>query len=149
MTLRQSRNIRIEDVTLFAAPGLGVESRYMDGDNYYRYKIARGPRPAGATQDRLLSTSADGFNYAFARKGPTLDHCDFSYEGDDSVNLHGPALPITRIDGATIWALWGIRRLIWLNLQSQAIRYGFFRQARFKSKTKTRSRRFPEAIRPV
>ena len=58
----------------------------------------RGPRPEGATEDRLLSTNADAFNYATGRHGPVLDGCEFSFQGDDFVNLYGIALPVYRKD---------------------------------------------------
>ena len=98
----QSGNIRLEDVTILTAPGLGICGRFNLGDDYFRVTVKRGPKPAGATEDRLFSTAADAFNYAYSRKGPTLDRCDFSFMGDDSVNLHTAAMPIIRFDGATI-----------------------------------------------
>lgn len=101
--LKDGKNVRMEDVTLLTSPGLGVIGRYMEGANYFRYTVKRGPRPAGATEDRLLSTGADAFNYADSRYGPTLEKCDFSYMGDDSVNLHGLSWPVLKVEGNTIW----------------------------------------------
>jgi hypothetical protein len=101
--LKDSESIRMEDVTLLTSPGLGVAGRHMEGANYFRYTIKRGPRPAGASEDRLLSTGADGFNYADSRFGPTLEKCDFSFMGDDSVNLHGLSWPVLKVEGNAIW----------------------------------------------
>ena len=51
----------------------------------------------------MISTSADGLNYAFSRPGIRLEQCDFSYMGDDSVNFHSVALPIAyRKNGRTL-----------------------------------------------
>lgn len=86
----QCENVRLEDVVVLAGPGCGVIARYMRGDNYFRFDIRPGKPPANASQPRLMSTCADGFNYAFARRGPTLEKANFSFMGDDSVNLHGP-----------------------------------------------------------
>lgn len=97
-----SSNIRFEDVTILTSPGLGICGRFNLGDDYFRVTIKRGPKPTGATEDRLFSTAADAFNYAYTRKGPTLDRCDFSFMGDDSVNLHTAAMPIIKYNDATI-----------------------------------------------
>jgi hypothetical protein len=92
--MNDCENVRIEDVTFYAAPGAAYLGRYMRGDNYYRYTIKPGPPPAGATEERLISTCADGLNIAFATKGPTIEGCKFSFMGDDSVNLHGVTLAV-------------------------------------------------------
>lgn len=54
---------------------------------------------------RLLSVSADGLNYAYARSGPVIENCDFSFMGDDSVNLHGIAFFVARVEGSSVWLL--------------------------------------------
>ncbi|RRJ98536.1 right-handed parallel beta-helix repeat-containing protein [Opitutaceae bacterium TAV3] len=100
--VERASNLRIENVTLHSVPSIGVICRYMDGKNVFRYKIERGPLPPGATIPRLLSTSADGLNYAYARTGPLVEQCDFSFMGDDSINLHGITFFVARVDGRTV-----------------------------------------------
>jgi parallel beta-helix repeat protein len=96
-----SADTRVEDVTIWTGPGGGIMARMVAGDgNYFRLKIDRGPRPEGADQDRLLSTTADAFNYAFARKGPILEKCEFAFMGDDSINIHGAVYPIVKVESA-------------------------------------------------
>ncbi|MDR1281807.1 MAG: right-handed parallel beta-helix repeat-containing protein [Opitutaceae bacterium] len=98
----RSRDITLEHITIHSAPGLAMTLRFMDGQNRFSHlTITPGPLPARATEPRLLSTSADGFNYAYARTGPVLEHCDFSRMGDDSVNLHGIAFVVAEADPAT------------------------------------------------
>lgn len=88
----------LEDITLYSAGGLAVVGRHCDEQVVFRrFKIERGPRPAGATQDRLLSVDADGINFAYCRKGPLLEDCEFSFMGDDAMNVHGMLLPILRV----------------------------------------------------
>jgi len=99
------RDLRIEGVTFWSAPSIAVIARFMDGKNVFSYSIRRGPTPAGATMPRLLSVSADGLNYAYARTGPVIEHCDFSFMGDDSVNLHGIAFFVAKSEGNTVWLL--------------------------------------------
>lgn len=99
----KSEKITLENLRIHSAPGVAILSRFCKGgDIFRRVIIERGPTPQGATTPRLISTSADGLNCAFLRKGPLVEWCDFSYMADDSVNLHSVALPVVRkISGNT------------------------------------------------
>jgi hypothetical protein len=101
MRMNNCENVRLEDITFYAAAGAAYLGRYMRGDNYYRYTIEPGPPPPGAAEPRLLSTCADGLNIAFATKGPTIDKCRFSFMGDDSVNLHGVTFAVLAQESPT------------------------------------------------
>ena len=83
-----------EGVTILTAPGLGIMGRFGMGGDRFTVRIDRGPAPEGATEQRLMSTCADGLNYAYVRKGPILDGCDFAWMGDDSINFHSAAMPV-------------------------------------------------------
>ena len=98
-----TKDLRVEDVCIFSAPLAAYLGRYMYGDNYFRYTVARGPRPEGATEERLMSSNADTFNYAFATKGPVLERCDFGFAGDDGVNLHGCVYPVVKIESQSVF----------------------------------------------
>ncbi|MEK6793994.1 MAG: right-handed parallel beta-helix repeat-containing protein [Spirochaetota bacterium] len=91
---RTSDTVSLVNVHILSSPDLGVCCRWLTGSNYFSYKIYPGPTPAGAVDPRLLSTCADGFNYAIANRGPVLENCDFSFMGDDSVNIHGIAMMV-------------------------------------------------------
>lgn len=99
--------ITFEDVTVYTAPAIGFLIRFCEEAGTYRnVRIIPGPKPAGATQERLFSTCADGFNAAYTRKGPTIEGCEFSYMGDDGVNLHGVTLPVLKwIDDRTFLSM--------------------------------------------
>jgi hypothetical protein len=105
LRMERCRDIRLTGVTFWSAPSIAVVARFMDGENVFSYKIQRGPMPEGATVPRLLSTSADGLNYAYARTGPVVEGCDFSFMGDDSVNLHGIAFFVAKEAGNVVWLL--------------------------------------------
>lgn len=93
--INTSENITLDDLTLYTSAGLGFSGRFIRGDNRVtNCTITPGPMPTGATQPRLMSTTADGLNFAYARKGPVVKNCDFSLMGDDSINLHGVTFPI-------------------------------------------------------
>lgn len=101
----RSSDIVVDNVTLWSAPGIAMTCRFMDGVNRFTFKVARGPKPAAASVPRLFSTSADAFNYAYARTGPIIENCDFSFMGDDSVNLHGIAFIVAGVGGDVIHLL--------------------------------------------
>lgn len=89
--------LTLRDVTIHAAPGIGILVRFAEeAGTFENVRITPGPKPPGAVEERLFSTSADGFNAAYVRKGPVLKNCDFSFMGDDAVNLHGVMLPVVK-----------------------------------------------------
>ncbi len=92
-----SSGIRLENVTIYAAPGIAVIVRFAeDGGALERVRVVPGPPPEGATEPRLLSSSADALNVAYTRGGLVVSGCEFSHMGDDSINLHGVALPVLK-----------------------------------------------------
>lgn len=96
--LSRCEAIRFENVTVYSSPGLVFRARFgLGGDELVNVKITRGPKPEGATKERLLSSSADGVNFAYLRRGPRIIDCDFSFMGDDGVNLHSVALPVAKL----------------------------------------------------
>ncbi|PAW78049.1 MAG: hypothetical protein B9S32_09180 [Verrucomicrobia bacterium Tous-C9LFEB] len=108
ITMKQGcKGIAFEDVTVYAAPALGFLVRFCEDSGVYKnVRVIPGPKPEGATQERLFSTCADAFNAAYTRKGPVMDGCEFSYMGDDSVNLHGVTLPVLKwIDDRTFLSM--------------------------------------------
>jgi len=95
IAIRDSQDVVLENVTIWSSPNLGVLVRSCgDGGVYRGLKIVPGPIPPGATEPRLMSACADGLNVASTRKGPLVDHCEFSFLGDDAVNLHGTMVPV-------------------------------------------------------
>src|SRR6516164_7938882 len=78
------------DLKLLASPGMGiVEDAGAGGTRLQKVSVVPGPRPKGATTDRLVSTNADGSHFATVEHGPTIEDCTFSNTSDDAVNVHG------------------------------------------------------------
>jgi len=90
----------LEDVTIHCAPGMGiVEGGGDGGTRLSRVRIVPGPKPAGATEDRLLTTSWDGILHASVRRGPTVEQCRIEHCGDDSWSVSAADLLVLKCDG--------------------------------------------------
>jgi len=99
-------SIVLEDVTVHTGPGAGFLIRTSSGGTRLtRCKIERGPKPVGATHERLLSTVADGLNLGYCRKGVIMEDCEFSNMGDDSVNLHGTLMDLAVVEDETTFLI--------------------------------------------
>lgn len=85
---------RLSNVDILASPGIAVFARFVGGDNDFKVRITRGPRPTGARTDRLVSANADGINYAYARRGPVIHDSWIGFQLDDGINLHGYMLAV-------------------------------------------------------
>jgi parallel beta-helix repeat protein len=78
------------NVKLFASPGMGLLENGGTGSMMLqKVSIVPGPRPKGATTDRLVSTNADGSHFITVERGPTMEDCTFANTSDDAVNVHG------------------------------------------------------------
>jgi hypothetical protein len=90
--------VSIREVTMRASPSIAFVGRYGEGlVTFDHVTIRPGPPPTNATRPRLLSTNADGINFAQSRVGPLVENCDFSGMGDDSFNVHGFLFPVMRV----------------------------------------------------
>jgi hypothetical protein len=96
--------LTLKDVTLHAAPGFGIINGGGYGDHRYEgVRVVPGPRPAGAIEDRLLSTSWDAIQFNNLRKGPTLEGCVIEAAGDDSWSLSSRDYLLLAGRGRTAW----------------------------------------------
>lgn len=85
VALDSTENMTFRNVTLYTAPGMGIiESDGNGGNRYLHVRVIPGPKPAGATEPRLLSTTWDALQSKVVRKGPLLEGCEIHDAGDDS-----------------------------------------------------------------
>ena len=62
VSIDQCERILFENVTIHSAPGMGLLEADGEGASTFRKcRIVPGPKPAGATEERLFSTSWDAF----------------------------------------------------------------------------------------
>lgn len=74
---------------LQSSPGFGlIENGGEGGTRITNSSIAPGPKPIGATQNRLSSTNCDGTHFIGVVKGPSIINVNYSNTGDDPINIH-------------------------------------------------------------
>lgn len=87
-------------VTVHSAPGMGILEADGEGGSTFRgCKIVPGPRPAGAAEERLLSSSWDAFQSKTIRKGPLIEGCEISHAGDDSWSMQSSDYVVLKSGG--------------------------------------------------
>ena len=77
-------DVRIEDVTVRTAPGMGLIANHTT--NMLIRRLAVCP-PPGA--DRIMSTTADATHFNGCMGEIRIEDCTFEGMGDDAVNVHG------------------------------------------------------------
>ena len=127
VSIRNSREVTLEDVTVLAAPNVAIVVRSCEtGGTYRRVRVIPGPPPQGATQPRLISACADGLNVANTRLGPVVEQCEFAYQADDAINFHGAMIPVLKwIDDRSFLSVlpWRNNRLEVIARPGDAIRF--------------------------
>jgi hypothetical protein len=77
--------MNFSNITVHAAPGFGIfEVGGTGGSRFYNCRVVPGPTPAGAIQERLLSSSWDAIQHKLTRTGPVVENCVVESAGDDT-----------------------------------------------------------------
>ncbi|MHB1454407.1 MAG: right-handed parallel beta-helix repeat-containing protein [Saccharofermentanales bacterium] len=89
---------------VYASPGFGFSiSGGGDGASIFNnVDIIPGPKPAGATQNRVRSVNADGMHFGNVKDGPQIINCTITHTGDDCVNIQGFFFHILSVSGNTL-----------------------------------------------
>jgi hypothetical protein len=83
--------------------GTFFETGGAGGNHYLRCRITCGPRPAGATEDEVVSCGADGFHSVETTRGPDIEDCDFDgVYHDDCIAIHGSFQKVLSSSGTTL-----------------------------------------------
>lgn len=103
ISIDQCSAIHLKDVTVHSAPGMGIiEADGEGGSSFTGCRIIPGPKPAGATEERLLSSSWDAFQSKTIRKGPLIENCEIRDAGDDSWSVQSSDFVVLKSDGHTV-----------------------------------------------
>ena len=104
VVIRNSTRLTLKDFTVHCAPGFGIINGGGHGDHHYdNVRVVPGSKPAGASQDRLLSSSWDAIQFNNLRKGPVMENCTVTAAGDDSWSLSSRDYLVLAAKGKTAW----------------------------------------------
>lgn len=100
ISIDQSERVSLKNVTIFSASGMGIlEADGEGGSSFTGCRIVPGPKPPGATEERLLSSSWDAFQSKTILKGPLVENCEISHAGDDSWSVQSSDFLVLKCDG--------------------------------------------------
>lgn len=103
ISIDECERMLLKNVTIHSAPGMGLlEADGEGGSTFTGCKIVPGPKPAGATEERLLSSSWDAFQSKTIRKGPLVENCEISHAGDDSWSVQSSDFLVLKSEGNTL-----------------------------------------------
>lgn len=88
--LLRSADVRIEDVTVYTGPGMGVIAHYSRDIIFRRFKVM-------PWKNRVMSTTTDSTHFISCSGLIDFEDCYFEGAGDDAVNVHGFYLRVDEI----------------------------------------------------
>lgn len=107
--IMSSRGVSLQDVTVHAAPGFAIVNGGGYGDHHYdKVRVIPGPKPPGASEERLLSSSWDAIQFNDLRKGPIVENCVVISAGDDSWSLSSRDYLLLAAEGRKAWLVYRI-----------------------------------------
>jgi hypothetical protein len=84
-SLKDCAHCTLEDITVYASPHMAFTELFGDGGHVYRRcRVIRRPGTR-----RFLACNADVFHSIGLAHGSTVEDCEFSFSGDDLMNIHG------------------------------------------------------------
>lgn len=95
----RSENITFDDIHIYSAAGMG----FIIGDKTKYFQIINssiGRRPDRADAP-YISTTADGIHILNTGGYFRIENCDFSFTGDDIMNIHDDVMTITKRESDT------------------------------------------------
>ncbi|MBE6904439.1 MAG: right-handed parallel beta-helix repeat-containing protein [Ruminococcaceae bacterium] len=100
ITVSNCNSTSFIDVSLYASPGFALNESSGEGNMYLKnFKVVPGPKPKGATAERLRSSNGDATHFGNVKKGPTFDNCKITHCGDDCINIQGFFFHVLQVNG--------------------------------------------------
>jgi hypothetical protein len=90
--LASSRDINIQDVTIYEAGGMGVIAERTENVHLDRVTVT-------STEDRLVSTRADATHFIGCKGMIRVENCLFEHMLDDAINVHGAYIKVVEYLG--------------------------------------------------
>ena len=101
--LNDSRDCTVKDVTMLRNGFANIREDGGGGNHILHCVWKPGPRPAGATEEPLVTNAADGLHSTGAEPGPDIENCVF--DGvflDDCIAIHGGFQAVKSAQGPTL-----------------------------------------------
>lgn len=103
ISLERCDSVTLRNVTVHSAPGMGILEADGEGrSEYLGCKVTPGPRPSGASEERLLSSSWDAIQTKTVRVGPRVEGCEIKEAGDDSWSVQSSDFLVLKKTGTTL-----------------------------------------------
>jgi hypothetical protein len=94
-------HLSLRNVNIYTFPGIG----FITGGDQHHFELLNCRIAPPANERRPITTSADGFHVAQSQGFIRLDQCEFSFMGDDCVNIHDNIhMGVRRVDDFTLVA---------------------------------------------
>ena len=94
--IQDSKNIKIKNVTLYHATGLGILAQFSENLIFDGYRAI--PNRA---KNRYFGGGDDGLQVSNCKGNITVSNCEFAGLMDDPINVHGTSVQVTEIISET------------------------------------------------
>jgi parallel beta-helix repeat protein len=92
-------NLTLENITIYSCPGHG----FLGTGNLHHFHMKKCKIMKKPGTDRSISCTADGCHIGSSQGYFIMENCDFSYSGDDCLNIHdNSSMGIKQIDSQSI-----------------------------------------------
>jgi hypothetical protein len=88
--IQDSKNIKIENVNLYHATGLGILAQFSEDLTFDNYRAI-----PNASKNRYFGGGDDGLQVSNCKGQITVTNCEFAGLMDDPINVHGTSVQIT------------------------------------------------------
>lgn len=89
--------VTLKDYTVWSGC-VGVGESYTKKQTHYdNFRVVPGPKPYGATEERICCTVADGSHMQNNYEGSFMENCVYDTCGDDGVNFYGSYCRIAEV----------------------------------------------------
>ncbi|MBN8673858.1 MAG: alpha-1,3-galactosidase B [Chitinophagales bacterium] len=89
--IRNSKNIRLENLNMFQNAGLGILSQYSENLSFRNVQCVPNPK-----KGRVFAGHDDGLHFSNCKGQITVDHCRFAGLMDDPINVHGTSVRVVK-----------------------------------------------------
>ncbi len=99
ITMGDNVHLSLRNVNIYTFPGIG----FITGGDQHHFELINYRIAPPADEHRPISTTADGFHVAQSQGFIRLEQCEFSFMGDDCINIHDNIhMGVRRVDDYTL-----------------------------------------------